>query len=175
MKIFLQILLIGFYINSYSQSIPVAISDILKSDFPEDNKQELQQELENAFQKVKEQSAINLNSAVTLYIIRGVDIQTREAYGRIWNDKILIHYTDSKKRKKNKIIGSNVEISQDNVTENFEPIIKWIEKGNYKKVEKYAEKNKVLSGVNWLIIRIQRSEKEFKIDYKNISDFDNLE
>ena len=86
-----------------------------------------------------------------------------------------LHYTDSKKWENDNIIGPNVEISrneEDSVTDNFNPIIKWVENGNFKCVDKYAAKHKVFSGVSWTILRAYRNNGEIVIDSHNVPDFD---
>jgi hypothetical protein len=47
----------------------------------------LRLELTDLFQKTNSLFSIDLNSIDTLYIIRGLDIQNRQVYGRLWNRK----------------------------------------------------------------------------------------
>jgi hypothetical protein len=177
MKILLQILLFGLFGNVNCQTISDAINDYIDKEIHKDYKTELRLELADLFQKTDSQFSIDLNYVDTLYIIRGLDIQNRQVYGRLWNGEFVIHYSDSKKWENNKIVNSNLEISKnekDNVTTNFNPIIKFVENGDFKYLENYANDNSVLSGVNWLIIRLYRTKKDIKIDSNSLVDFDKL-
>lgn len=177
MKILLQVLLIGLVGNIYSQSISESLYDFIKKEIHKDYQNELTLELTEVIQKAESKLAIDINSVDTLYIVRGLDIQNRQVYGRLWNSDFIIHYSDSKKWENNKIIGSNAEISKnekDNVTSNFNPVIKFIENGDFEYLGKYAKDNSVLSGVNWLIIRLYRTKKDVKIDSHSLDDFDKL-
>jgi len=177
MKILLQILLIGLFGNINCQTISEAINDYIDKEVHKAYKTELRLELTDLFQKTDSHFSIDLNSIDTLYIIRGLDIQNRQVYGRLWNSRFRIHYSDSKKWENNKIIGPNVKISKtekNNVTTNFDPIIRNLENGDFEFLEKYAEENMVLSGVSWLIIRIYRTDKKFIIDSHTLIDFDKL-
>lgn len=175
MKNIIQILIFGFCLSGFCQSIPNAISDHLKKELPKDYRKELKLELNNAFQKSKDQFSINLNTSDTLYLIRGVDIQTRQAYGRIWNDQFSLHYSDNKKPQENKIMASDVKIfnnEKDNVTENFNPIIKCVETGDNDCLQDFAEENKVFSGVTWMIFRVYQKNEKLNVDSYSVPDFD---
>jgi hypothetical protein len=177
LKILLQILLIGIIGNIYSQSNSESLKDFIKKEIHKDNQNELTIELTNVIVKTKSKLAIDINSVDTLYIVRGLDIQSRKGYGRLWNSDFVIHYSDAKKWKNNKIVGSKAQISnnkKDNVTTNFNPIIKYVEIGDFKYLKKYAKDNSVFSGINWLIIRLYRTKKDVKIDCYSLDDFDKL-
>ncbi|MDD3723675.1 MAG: hypothetical protein PHW92_14535 [Lutibacter sp.] len=87
MKILLQILLIGLFGNINCQTISDAINDYIDKEIHKDYKTELRLELTDLFQKTNSLFSIDLNSIDTLYIIRGLDIQNRQVYGRLWNRK----------------------------------------------------------------------------------------
>lgn len=177
MKILLHILLIGFFGNIYCQTITDTIDDYITKEIHEDYKNELRLELTDVFQKIDTQLSIDFNTVDTLFIIRGLDIQNRQVYGRLWNNNFRIHYSDSKKWENNRIIGPNAKISKNeknNGTTNFDPIIKYVENGDFDFLDKYAEENIVLSGVTWLIIRVYRTDKKIIIDSHSLVDFDKV-
>lgn len=178
MRISLVIIFIGFFINVNGQIISDALNKYIDKKIHKGYKTELQLELDDVFVKANQQLSIDLNSLDTLFIIRGIDIQNREAYGRLWNNKIEIHYKDSKKRENNRIIGPNAEISNDNknnFTANFNPLVEKIVNGDYAFLENYANDNAGISGVNWLIFRIYRINGKIKIDSHYLIDFDKIE
>ena len=75
--------------------------DFIKKEIHKDNQNELTIELTNVIVKTKSKLAIDINSVDTLYIVRGLDIQSRKGYGRLWNSDFVIHYSDAKKWKNN--------------------------------------------------------------------------
>ncbi len=177
MKVLMLILLTGIFGSVYGQSIPGAIDNYFNRKVQKDYRNELRLELTDAFQKAEKQFSIDLNNVDTLYIIRGLDIQNRQAYGRLWNRNFRLHYSDSKKWENNRIIGPDVKLSdndKDNVTRKFDSLIDKAENGNFQFLEKYSKTNSVLSGVSWLILRIYRTGNKTKVDSYSLSDFDKL-
>jgi hypothetical protein len=151
-----------------------AIKTIGKSSLKKDN--EFFQELSKAFEVVHKDFSVQLDTQDTLYIIRGIDIQSRTAYGRIWNNKYVYHYTDSKERKNNRIVGPNpiIAAAEDmNVTEDFDSLILDIEKGNTEKIMAVTKANPVMSGIiNWYVITyISQKGLKPRIEYYTLNDF----
>ena len=160
--------------NLHAQTIKFELEKFITKNFNKANGTEFRLEINDVSEKILKQFGTDIYNSDTLYIIRGLDIQNRSAYGRIWNNKFCFHYTDQKKWNKGKIIGPNAFVSnlnKKNVTDNFDNLIPLVENGEYKKLKKYSEKHAVISGVWWFLIRIYKSKNKYKTESCVLQDF----
>lgn len=172
MKTSLFICFLIFWNFSYSQTILYE----LKKDKRTRRDKEMIVELTESFKQINDSLKIDLNKSDTLFIIRGVDIQSRTGYGYVWNNRLMTSYVNNKVLKKKKIISSilMIEIKTDSVRWNeFENIIPFIEKWDTTEIKNYIDKcDEVLSGIGWwTIIRLIKPESTYHIDLINVRNF----
>ena len=118
-------------------------------------------ELENIFTQVLTTHKIDLSSADTLYIIQGFDITNGCIYGRIWNDKIMIHYFDDRGSEDGKLLLNPKISTTKNSTTDFDSLIEDIENNNQEFITKKAKENQVLSGIpGWGIMSFKKNESQ---------------
>lgn len=136
-------------------------------------KKELTHEIETVFKKVVDLFEEDLNKVDTLFIIRGIDIQNRNASGRLWNNKVVFHYLDEKIAGAGKILKSNPKISRlENFTPDFDDLIRAIENGDKEKVIEYSEEHRVQSGVYWRILTFKKKPNgKYESELYSVSDF----
>lgn len=175
-KYSLILILIFSFSISYSQDFIDKVVDFSKSELHKDYQAEFSIEMRDVFEKISIITDQNLsfNNCDSLFIIRGLDIQNRTAYGRIWNDKFRFDYIGLKKWNEGKIMKSDAEVSASGekcYTEDFNTLIRLIEKGDYKSITEISEKHAALSGVSWTIIRFYKGHDKVKYDYCEIQDF----
>lgn len=122
---------------------------------------------------------LNINSFNNIFIIRGVDIQSRTGYGLLWNDKIRINYVDNKKWQNNKIIDSDpkFEVNQKtNAWDDFSDILPLIEKWDTLSINKYVKKSNeettILGGLYWWrILKLEKKDTRYNIEQLWIKEF----
>lgn len=171
-KIFLLLVLSIFCNPSFSQTI---IQELTKSGKTMSDI-EMLLELEESFHKVQDSVKVDFNHADTLYIIRGLDIQSREGYGYIWNKSLKVSYTDNKIWAQSTLKSSNPRIvfKTDNITwHEFDNLIPLIEKWDTIAINCYVENcDKVLSGItSWSILRFTKKQKYYNLDILFVRDF----
>ncbi|AIZ63374.1 hypothetical protein PK28_06095 [Hymenobacter sp. DG25B] len=133
-------------------------------------------EIATFFDKVEDSLKIDFNHSDTLYIIRGVDIQSRTGYGYVWNNKVKISYVDNKKWRRDKIVESKpvIEIkAQQMPWYQFDDLIPLIDHWDKKKIKDYVDNcDKVLSGIySWEIIRAVKQNSYYDIVEISVRDF----
>jgi len=175
LKYKLILILIFSFSLSFGQDYIDKIIDFSKSEIHDDYQSEFSLEMIDVFKKISNTTDYDLNfqNCDSLFIIRGLDIQNRTSYGRIWNNKVRFDYIDTKIRGNGKI-EPNAEVSIDNAkcyTKDFDSIITLIEIGDFKTILKISEKHSVLSGVSWSIIRLYYNQDDIKYDFHVIQDF----
>jgi hypothetical protein len=152
-----------------------SVIKVLKKNTSSKHTQELILEISKVFELIQKNFNVDLNNEDTLYLIRGVDIQDRAAYGRLWNRKVLFHYTDSKEWNNGKILKPVPVVSVDkekNVTQDFDRLIPDIENNKKEKVISFTKKRPVLSGIDWdIIIYIKREGKKPILSIYSVDDF----
>jgi hypothetical protein len=172
MKMRLLVCLLMLWNLSYSQTI---LHQLTKDKMTKkDNEMIL--EITESFKKVNDSLKIDFNHADTLFIIRGVDIQSRTGYGYIWNSRLKSSYIDNKIWKKNKIVGSSpkIKIKTNKMTWNeFDDLTPIIEKWDTLEIKKYVDNcGEVLSGIYWwTIIRLVKSDSHYDLDLIYVRDF----
>jgi hypothetical protein len=89
-------------------------------------------EIRESFTKTKDSLKVDFNNSDTLFIIRGLDIQSRTGYGYIWNKDLKIKFNDDKTYKDHKLLHSNpkieVYIPNNVLWDDFNDLIPLIEK-----------------------------------------------
>lgn len=150
------------------------IGDIISKDKKLKKDKEFILEIHSAIEKIKDSLTIDLNQSEELFIIRGVDIQDRTGYGRIWNVKNRFEYLDHKVWRNGRIVNSNPTVSKidkdspddlDQFDELYSLIELWDKKGVTNYVEKFSDIN---SGIlYWIIIKVSKE----KVDFFTIKDF----
>lgn len=175
-KYSLILILVFSFSISYSQDFIDRVIDFSKSELNKDYQTEFSLEMIDVFEKISilTEQDLSFKSSDSLFIIRGLDIQNRTAYGRIWTDKLRFDYIGLKKWNDGKIMKSDAEVSTNGgkcYTEDFDTLISLIEKGDYKSITKISEKHAALSGVSWILIRFYNNKGKVKYDFQNIQDF----
>src|SRR5512145_2100025 len=100
---------IGFIIGftlTWNLSFSQTILQELHNDKRIKKDKEMILEITELFNKVTDSLKTDFNHSDTLFIIRGVDIQSRTGYGYVWNNRLKTSYVDNKIWKSNKIVGS---------------------------------------------------------------------
>lgn len=130
-------------------------------------------ELEKVFAQILITHQIDLSSADTLYIIRGVNFENGFIHGRIWNDEIMIHYFDSRESKNEKFALNPKISTTENSTTNFDSLIDDIENNNQEFIIKLANENRLLSGIpGWEIMSFKQNEQgKYQSTYFLVYDF----
>ena len=133
-------------------------------------------EISELFQKVTDSLKVDFNHSDTLFIIRGLDIQSRTGYGYVWNNNLKTSYSDNKIWKNHKLISSNpkIEIKTDKVPwYEFDDLIPIIEKWDTVGVKNYVDNcDEVLGGVlGWTIIRLVKLDSRCDLDLIYVREF----
>lgn len=133
-------------------------------------------EIGELFQKVNDSLSIDFNHSDTLFIIRGLDIQSKTGYGYVWNTNLKTSYSDKKIWKNFKLLSPNpkVEIKTDKVTwYEFDDLIPIIDKWDTLGIRNYADNcDEVLGGIlEWTIIRLVKLNSHYDLDLIYVRDF----
>lgn len=133
-------------------------------------------EINELFQKVNDSLKTDFNHSDTLFIIRGVDIQSRTGYGYVWSSRLMTSYIDNKIWIKNKIAGSRpmIEIKTNNVTwYEFEDMIPLIQRWDTTGIKNYVDNcGEVLGGIYWwTIIRLIKLDSRYNLDLICVRNF----
>lgn len=168
-------LIIGFLMIwnlSFSQTI---LQELNKDNRLKQDK-EMILEIGELFQKVTDSLNIDFNHSDTLFIIRGLDIQSRTGYGYVWNMNQKTSYSDSKIWKNHKLLSSNpkVEIKTDKVTWfEFDGLIPVINRWDTLGIRNYVDNcDKVLTGIyEWTIIRLVKLDSHYDLELICVRDF----
>jgi sugar-specific transcriptional regulator TrmB len=177
MKILTFLLLTATIGHVQSQDLINSLNHYIKKEIHKDFRKELQLELDEVFAQIGKLQKIKPETQENWFIIRGLDIQNRCSYGRLWNSNFTIHFNAESFFEKNKIVKRTIKTSisdSANVTENFNLIFKNIENGDFDFLVKYAQENKVFSGVHWLIIRMLKHNDKYLFEDITINDFDRI-
>lgn len=133
-------------------------------------------EITELFNKVNDSLKTDFNHSNTLFIIRGVDIQSRTGYGYVWNKRLKTSYVDNKIWEGNKIAGSKpmIETKTSKTSWNeFDGLVPIIEKWDTTEIKNYVDNcDKVLGGIYWwTIIRLVKLDSHYDLDLICVSDF----
>ena len=168
-------LIIGFLLTCNFSFCQTIIQD-LGNDKRIKKDKEMILEISELFQKVTDSLKIDFNHSDTLFIIRGLDIQSRTGYGYVWNNNLKTSYSDNKIWKNHKLVSSNpkIEIKTDKVTwYEFDDLIPIMDKWDTVMIKNYVnECDTVLGGIYWwAIIRLVKSDSMYNIDLIYMKDF----
>lgn len=133
-------------------------------------------EIGEAFKIVKDSLKIDFDRSDTLFMIYGIDIQSREGSGFIWDRTIITRYSDKKIFKNHQLASSNpsIEIISNKIDLNeFDDLIPIIERWDTLHVKNYVDScNEVLSGLFWWsIYRFIKTDKKYNVDLLVVRNF----
>ncbi len=133
-------------------------------------------ELDEAFDTAKSQFDVDFDISDTVFIIRGMDVQSRQGFGYIWNNKLKIRYRDNKTWKRGRLLASNPLIEGRFETDSwheFEGLVAIIEDWDIVGIERYVTNcDTVVSGIhNWLITRVSKANHGYLVEHTTVRDF----
>jgi len=168
--------LFSVFLVVWNLSFSQTILQKLEKDKRTEKDNEMILELRELFQKVNDSLKLDFNHSDTLFIIRGVDIQSREGFGYVWNNLLKTSYTDNKILEHDKLISSNpkIEIKTDKLTwYEFNDLIPIIEKWDTLGIKNYVNNcDEVLGGIlGWTIIRFVKLDLKYNLDLIWVRDF----
>ena len=181
MKRIIQLLLFALLVsNSYSQDF----IHQFKKDKRIKKDKEFIKEFSTLSNKLLDSLNIALDSFDTLYIVRGVDIQSRSGYGLVWNNHLKIYYVDYKIwTGGRKLLDSNPQFwinQEDQDLEAFIDLVPLIEKWDTASINDYVRRSNeitsVISGLYWWrILKLEKKNKSYNIEQLWIQDFARIE
>lgn len=130
-------------------------------------------ELKTVFKEIKNNYGIEMCFLDTLYIISGYDVETGQSNGRLWNEQFEFRYKRTFDVENFVIKNDTIIVQKTNVEsltnkqypilEDFDTLIKLIERKDTIELFRIQSENSTFSGWNYSISTIEKENGRYKI------------